>query len=60
MICDFPTPDDSDLFTGILNDTYSAPPGFCFDIFCSDEPLIDDKHSSDNNVESKVSDPLIH
>ncbi|XP_030573183.1 lysosomal alpha-mannosidase-like [Drosophila novamexicana] len=46
---------DSDLFTGLLYRHYSAPPGFCFDILCSDEPIIDSK-SYDNNVKSRVDD----
>ncbi|XP_060656740.1 LOW QUALITY PROTEIN: lysosomal alpha-mannosidase-like [Drosophila nasuta] len=46
---------DSDIFTGLLYRHYSAPPGFCFDILCSDEPIIDSK-SYDNNVKSRVDD----
>ncbi|KAH8370017.1 hypothetical protein KR093_001891 [Drosophila rubida] len=46
---------DSDIFTGLLYRHYSAPPGFCFDIHCSDEPIIDSK-SYDNNVQSRVND----
>lgn len=34
---------------------YQAPSGFCWDILCSDEPIIDDKRSPDNNVERRVS-----
>lgn len=26
----------ADLFTGVLYNRYSAPPGFCFDILCDD------------------------
>lgn len=44
----------ADLFTGILYNTYSPPPGFCFDILCSDEPIIDDKSSPEYNVDQKV------
>ncbi|KAH8419560.1 hypothetical protein KR222_006062 [Zaprionus bogoriensis] len=46
---------DSDIFTGLLYRHYSAPPGFCFDIHCGDEPIIDSK-SYDNNVNSRVDD----
>lgn len=46
---------DADLFTGALYNTYGPPPGFCFDILCSDEPFIDNKHSKDYNVDSRVS-----
>lgn len=44
----------ADLFTGILYNTYSPPPGFCFDILCSDDPIIDDKSSPEYNVDQKV------
>lgn len=47
--------DDSELFTGALNNTwYNAPDLFCFDIICSDEPLIDDKNSPDYNIDRRV------
>ena len=29
----------SDLFTGILFYGYGAPPGFCFDMKCADQPI---------------------
>ncbi|XP_058821108.1 lysosomal alpha-mannosidase-like isoform X2 [Topomyia yanbarensis] len=45
---------DSDLFTGVLYNTYQPPPGFCFDILCSDEPIMDGRYSAENNVNSKV------
>lgn len=44
----------ADLFTGVLYNTYQPPPGFCFDILCSDDPIIDDKHSPEYNVDKKV------
>jgi lysosomal alpha-mannosidase len=44
----------SDLFTGALYNTYSPPPGFCFDILCADEPMIDDKSSADYNIPRRV------
>lgn len=44
----------SDLFTGALYNQYQAPSGFCFDILCADQPIIDGKHSPDNNVKEKV------
>ncbi|XP_017840564.2 LOW QUALITY PROTEIN: lysosomal alpha-mannosidase [Drosophila busckii] len=46
---------DADIFTGLLYRHYSAPPGFCFDVLCSDAPIIDGK-SYDNNVKSRVDD----
>uniref|UniRef100_A0A1I8QD07 Alpha-mannosidase n=1 Tax=Stomoxys calcitrans TaxID=35570 RepID=A0A1I8QD07_STOCA len=42
------------LFTGALYNQYQPPPGFCFDILCADEPIIDGKHSPDNNVKQRV------
>ncbi|KAJ8705045.1 hypothetical protein PYW08_012365 [Mythimna loreyi] len=44
----------SDIFTGVLHNTYSPPPGFCFDVLCSDEPIIDDPTSPLYNVENKI------
>ncbi|XP_002133316.2 lysosomal alpha-mannosidase [Drosophila pseudoobscura] len=43
------------LFTGMLYNFYSDTPGFCFDVLCNDDPIIDGK-SYDNNVESRVDD----
>lgn len=47
--------ENNELFTGALYNNYSPPPGFCFDILCDDEPIIDDKYSADNNVQDRVS-----
>ncbi|XP_063391810.1 lysosomal alpha-mannosidase-like [Cydia fagiglandana] len=44
----------SDIFTGVLYNTYSPPPGFCFDVLCDDEPIIDDVSSPMYNVDDKV------
>ncbi|KAM3955163.1 lysosomal alpha-mannosidase isoform 2-T2 [Aphomia sociella] len=44
----------SDIFTGVLYNTYSPPPGFCFDVLCSDEPIIDDPNSPMYNVDKRV------
>lgn len=46
--------EDSDLFTGALYNNYGPPNGFCFDILCDDEPIIDNKHSPDYNVDRRV------
>ncbi|XP_065090817.1 lysosomal alpha-mannosidase-like isoform X2 [Ochlerotatus camptorhynchus] len=46
--------ENADLFTGVLYNMYQPPPGFCFDILCSDEPFIDNPYSAENNVDSKV------
>ncbi|XP_017042898.2 lysosomal alpha-mannosidase isoform X1 [Drosophila ficusphila] len=46
--------EEADLFSGALYNNYQAPDGFCFDILCSDAPIIDGKHSPDNNVKEKI------
>ncbi|KAL4240457.1 mannose metabolic process [Mactra antiquata] len=46
----------SDLFTGVLFNGYSPPGGFCFDIFCQDEPIKDNKQLHDYNVDDRVKD----
>ncbi|XP_005189989.1 lysosomal alpha-mannosidase isoform X2 [Musca domestica] len=50
--------ESSHLFTGALYNQYQPPPGFCFDILCADEPIIDGKHSPDNNVKRRVDEFL--
>lgn len=50
----YSTGEKAHLFTGALYNNYGPPPGFCFDILCSDEPIIDAKWSPDNNVERRV------
>ncbi|CAG5074046.1 Similar to MAN2B1: Lysosomal alpha-mannosidase (Macaca fascicularis) [Cotesia congregata] len=44
----------ANLFSVALFNNYSPPPGFCFDVLCSDDPLIDDPESPDNNIEARV------
>lgn len=46
--------ESADLFTGVLFNNYGPPPGFCFDVLCNDEPIIDGIHSKDYNVPRKV------
>uniref|UniRef100_A0A182IWS0 Glycoside hydrolase family 38 N-terminal domain-containing protein n=1 Tax=Anopheles atroparvus TaxID=41427 RepID=A0A182IWS0_ANOAO len=46
--------EDNDLFTSVLYNHYSAPPGYCFDILCNDDPMIDDKGSTDYNVKARA------
>ncbi|EDV31827.1 uncharacterized protein Dana_GF14353 [Drosophila ananassae] len=46
-----------ELFSGLLYNFYSDTPGFCFDVLCDDEPIIDGKGPS-NNVESRVDEFL--
>ncbi|CAF1592796.1 unnamed protein product, partial [Adineta steineri] len=42
------------LFTGILPNGYSAPDSFCFDYRCADQPIMDDNHLYDQNVQERV------
>ncbi|KYO34592.1 lysosomal alpha-mannosidase [Alligator mississippiensis] len=47
-------PPAADLFTGVLPNGYGPPFSFCWDQFCSDNPIVDDK-SDENNVAERVS-----
>ena len=42
------------IFTGELYNGYGPPGGFCFDEFCSDQPIMDDKRLFDVNVKERV------
>ncbi|XP_065339498.1 lysosomal alpha-mannosidase-like [Cloeon dipterum] len=42
------------LFTSANHDFYYPPSGFCFDILCFDEPIIDDLYSPGYNVDRRV------
>ncbi|XP_073998825.1 lysosomal alpha-mannosidase-like isoform X2 [Rhodnius prolixus] len=46
---------DGDLFTSILYNLYMPPDGFCFDVFCNDEPIMDNPNMHGNNVKRRVS-----
>ncbi|KAF7265915.1 hypothetical protein GWI33_020660 [Rhynchophorus ferrugineus] len=50
----------SDLFTSILPDHYYPPSNFCFDVFCSDEPLVDDTESPEYNIEKRGDEFIKH
>ncbi|KAL2743902.1 lysosomal alpha-mannosidase isoform X2 [Vespula maculifrons] len=52
--------DRANLFTAAMFNTYSPPPGFCFDVLCNDEPVIDDPDSPDYNVHTKIDDFLVY
>ncbi|KAJ8898443.1 hypothetical protein PR048_003803 [Dryococelus australis] len=45
---------EADLFTGVNYNGYSYPSGFCFDINCSDEPIIEDVDSPEYNVPERL------
>ncbi|EDV26091.1 uncharacterized protein TRIADDRAFT_63890 [Trichoplax adhaerens] len=42
------------LFTGVLYNRYSPPPGFCFDQGCNDPPIQDDKNLRGYNADERV------
>ena len=44
------------LMTGALYNGYGPPSGFCFDIFCDDEPIMDDPRMHEYNVNERVDD----
>ncbi|CAF0726334.1 unnamed protein product [Adineta ricciae] len=46
--------EDSWLFSGILPRVYEAPPSFCFDVHCQNEPIKDDPQLHDYNVPERV------
>ncbi|XP_050536747.1 lysosomal alpha-mannosidase-like [Daktulosphaira vitifoliae] len=43
----------ADLFTHALYNRYSSPNGYCFDVLCESDPIIDDKESPEYNVKQK-------
>lgn len=45
---------DTSLFTSVLYYFYGPPSGFCFDVNCNDEPIIDNPEIPDYNVDSRV------
>lgn len=44
------------MFTGVLYNGYNPPDGFCFDIFCGDDPIMDDPRLLGYNLEDKIHD----
>ncbi|KAL7642572.1 UNVERIFIED_CONTAM: hypothetical protein RMT77_007133 [Armadillidium vulgare] len=46
--------EESWLFTGALPNGYSPPKGFCFDLLCPDDPIMDDPRLEDYNKEEMV------
>lgn len=45
---------NGELFTSVLYDLYLAPDGFCFDAFCTDDPIMDNPKLHGYNVDAKV------
>nr|CAB3263606.1 lysosomal alpha-mannosidase-like [Phallusia mammillata] len=48
------TSPQADLFTGINENGYGPPKGFCFDELCGDSPIMDDPNLEEYNVDDKV------
>jgi lysosomal alpha-mannosidase len=44
------------IFTGVLPYGYNPPPNYCFDIYCNDDPIMDDPRLEDYNVDKKVNE----
>ncbi|XP_068205819.1 lysosomal alpha-mannosidase-like isoform X1 [Palaemon carinicauda] len=49
---------DAWLFTGVLPNGYGPPTGFCFDILCNDDPIMDNPRLHDYNVDQRVDEFL--
>ena len=45
---------NAELFTGVLYNRYSPPPGFCFDQGCNNPPIQDDKNLKGYNADERV------
>lgn len=45
---------DSTIFTGVFDNHYSNPAGFCWDILCTDEPINDDPLLEEFNLEQQL------
>jgi hypothetical protein len=43
-----------DLFTHVNYFHYEAPPGYCFDINCHDDPIMDDPDLENYNLDAKA------
>ncbi|XP_038060793.1 lysosomal alpha-mannosidase-like [Patiria miniata] len=46
----------ADLFFGALYYHYGPPPGFCYDVYCADPPIMDDPNLFDYNVDERVAE----
>ncbi|GAB6018756.1 hypothetical protein CHUAL_000428 [Chamberlinius hualienensis] len=47
---------EAHIFAAALYNEYAAPPGFCFDIVCTDVPIKDNPNLKDYNVDKRVDD----
>lgn len=44
----------TNIFTHAFSSFYTQPEYFCWDVLCTDEPIVDDEDSPDYNLEKKV------
>lgn len=44
----------TNIFTHVFSSFYTQPDYFCWDVLCTDEPLVDDEESPDYNIKRKV------
>lgn len=47
---------EQQIYTQMLYHHYSAPPGYCFDMLCSDDRIVSDKNLLTFNLVNKVDD----
>ncbi|XP_055295904.1 lysosomal alpha-mannosidase-like [Sitodiplosis mosellana] len=45
---------NADIFTGVLYNLYHPPPGFCFDVLCDDDLIVDDINTPEYNLDKKL------
>ncbi|CAH0775454.1 unnamed protein product [Bemisia tabaci] len=57
---DTSTGEEGELFTGILFNLYQPPPGFCWDTYCDDEPIMDNPKLHGYNVDAKINQFIKH
>ncbi|KAM5239300.1 lysosomal alpha-mannosidase [Ctenodactylus gundi] len=48
-------PPTADLFTGVLPNMYNPPSNLCWDVLCTDKPVVDDPRSPEYNAKELVS-----
>lgn len=46
--------ESADLFLNVMYNTYTSPSGFCFDTYCNDEPIMDNRKLHGYNVDERI------
>jgi len=41
------------IYTNVFRDNYDAPAGYCFDVFCKDDLIVDNKQSFEYNLDER-------